>query len=435
MTDTKQAIDRRRFLGTAALAGVSAIAFPAAGAAIGTSALGASERLVVGVMGVNGRGNALAKGFAKLDSARVAWVCDVDERAVAKARTTVEEAAGKAPDGAGDFRKMLDESALDAIVIAAPNHWHAPAAILACAAGKHVYVEKPLSHNAREGEILVEAARKHRRVVQMGNQRRTWEKIAEAVERVRGGLIGNAFFSTSWYGNSRPAIGRGKTTAVPSWLDFDLWQGPAPRRDFVDNLVHYDWHWRWHWGNGELGNNGVHGIDLCRWGLGVEFPSRVTSAGGRYVFADDQETPDTHVVTYEFAGGKAIRWEGLSCNRHALGGDGFGVSFHGDAGTVVIGGSGYEVFDAADKSVEKVDGPRDDSDHFRNFVDCVRTGAKPASDVEGAHRSTLLCHLGNIAQRTGRALRCDAANGHIIGDPQAMELWGREYAPGWEPKA
>jgi predicted dehydrogenase len=268
----------------------------------------------------------------------------------------------------------------------------------------------------------------------MGNQRRSWEKVIEAIERLHGGLLGRVYYSTSWYNNSRGSIGRGQKTAVPEWLDFDLWQGPAPRADFVDNLVHYNWHWRWRWGNGELGNNGVHGIDLCRWGLEVDHPVRVTSAGGRYRFEDDQETPDTHVVTFEFAGGKAIRWEGLSCARHSLSGEGFGVSFHGEGGALVIRGSGYKVFDASDKLVEEVSGPGGDAEHLKDFLKCVKSGARPHSDIEGAHQSTLLCHLGNIAHRTGRALSCDPKSGRIAGDAEAMKLWGREYEKGWEPK-
>jgi len=425
-----ESIDRRSFLGGAA-AGLTATTLAGLGPA---SACGAGERVHVAIVGTNGRGRALAKGFGGLKEVRVVYVCDVDARAIDKGKKAVVDVGEPAPEGVKDFRRTLDDKSVDALVVATPNHWHAPASILACAAGKHVYVEKPCSHNAREGELLVEAARKHRRVVQMGNQRRTWEKIVEAIERVRSGVLGRTYYSTNWYANSRGAIGRGSTAAVPGWLDFDLWQGPAARRDFVGNLVHYNWHWRWHWGNGEIGNNGVHGLDLCRWGLEVDYPIRVTSGGGRYRFDDDQETPDTQVATFEFEGGKAIKFEGMSCNRHGLGGGGFGVSFHGEKGTLVIQGSGYRIHDASDKLIEEVEGPRDDRLHYRNFLECISSGERPASDIEGGHRSTLLCHLGNIAQRTGRSLTCDAKSGRILEDPGAMKLWSREYAKGWEPK-
>ncbi|MCZ6794814.1 MAG: Gfo/Idh/MocA family oxidoreductase [Planctomycetota bacterium] len=418
-------IDRRQFLGKAAAAGFALGACPGV-----ARAGGAAEKVIVGVMGTNGRGTELARGFAGLDGADVAYVCDVDERAVLKASRAVESVHGRRPRGVGDFRKILDDRAVDALVIAAPDHWHAPATILACAAGKHVYVEKPCSHNPREGELMVEAARKHRVVVQMGNQRRSWEKIIEAMQEIRRGVVGRVYYSRAGYANTRGPIGKGRKSAVPGWLDFDLWQGPAPRREFRDNLLHYNWHWFWHWGTGELGNNGVHTIDLCRWGLGVDFPLRVTSGGGRYHWRDDQETPDTQVVTFDFAGDRSIVWEGLSCNRHGYG----GPSFHGESGTVVIEGGGYAVYDKSDKQVKRVSGSRNDRLHYGNFVDCLRSGRRPNADIEGGHQSTLLCHLGNIAQRTGRTLHCDPSNGRIREDRDAMALWGRDYQEGWEPK-
>ncbi len=191
--------------------------------------------------------------------------------------------------------------AVDALVIATCNHWHAPAAILACAAGKHVYVEKPCSHNPREGEMMVAAARKHRRLVQMGNQRRSMPAAIEAIAQLRSGVIGRVYYAQSWYLNTRPSIGAGKSAPVPEGLDYDLWQGPVPRRPFKSNYLHYNWHWFWHWGNGELGNNGVHAVDTCRWGLGVDYPVQATSVGGRFCHEDDQETPDTNVATFRFA--------------------------------------------------------------------------------------------------------------------------------------
>jgi predicted dehydrogenase len=416
---------RRQFLGTAAATG---LALGAAGYL--NHAYGANEKIVLGVMGLNGRGSGLAQGFAQLSGARVAYVCDVDSRAIAKGAKAVIDAKQSEPARVGDFRKILDDKAVDALVIAAPNHWHGPATILACAAGKHVYVEKPCSHNPLEGELMVEAARKHKRVVQMGNQRRSWDKIIEAMQQLREGVIGKVYYSRSGYTNTRPSIGTGKSAAVPSWLDYDLWQGPAPRRAFRDNVIHYNWHWFWHWGNGELGNNGVHYIDLSRWGLGVTYPTRVTSGGGRYQWEDDQQTPDTHVVTFEFPGGKLISWECRSCNGYKM----EGPSFHGDKGSLVLSEGGYTVYDLKGKEVKKETGKSGDAPHLQNFLDCVRSGQRPNSDIEDGHRSTLLCHLGNLAQRVGRTLSCDPKNGHIVGDRDATALWGREYEKGWEPK-
>jgi len=427
MTDV---IDRRRFLGTAAVTGLAA---GLAGRPARAAGPGPNETVVLGVMGTGGRGKDHARGFAALPGVEVAYVCDVDERRAAEAVDTVKGAGGKSPKAVGDFRRILDDKAVDALVIATCNHWHAPAAILACAAGKHAYVEKPCSHDPREGEWLVAAARKHGRVVQMGNQRRSWPKVVEAVEQVRGGAIGRAYFARCCYSNERPSIGRGRDLPVPAWLDYELWQGPAPRRPYRDNILHYNWHWFWHWGNGELGNNGIHSIDVGRWGLGADYPTRVTSAGGRYRFRDDQETPDTHVVAFEFEGRKSLTWEGVSCNPYRPGGDGAEIVFYGETGSLAITGGGYTIYDLKAKPVKTVGGNGGDAGHQANFLAAIRGEAKPNSEIEEGHKSTLLCHLGNIAQRTGRALRCDPKDGRILDDPEAMKLWTREYAEGWEP--
>ena len=303
-----QHVSRRTFTQTSALAGATIAAYHTSVEI--AQAESAAETVTLAVMGVNGRGTALARGFAGQPNCQVAYACDVDSRAVNKALGALEGQSLKAK-GEGDFRKALNDDAVDALVIAAPDHWHAPAGIMACKAGKHVYVEKPCSHNAREGELLVEAARKYKRTVTMGTQRRSWPGIMEGIEKVRGGEIGIVHFSRAWYNNRRGGIGKGKKVATPDWLNWDLWQGPAPRTDYRDNIVHYNWHWLWRWGTGELGNNGVHALDLSRWGMGVDYPVRVASSGGRWRWEDDQETPDTHIVSYDFPGKKTIAWEGL----------------------------------------------------------------------------------------------------------------------------
>src|SRR5262245_45839782 len=300
-------MNRRHFLGASLAAGTS-IAL----SACARDTPSAADHLVVGIMGTGGRGTGLATTYARLPGVSVAYVCDVDKKRAAGAAAAVEKAAGKAPEAVGDFRKILDDKQVNILVVATCNHWHAPAAILACQHAKHVYVEKPCSYTAQEGEWLVAAARKHNSKVQMGNQRRSWSKIIEAIQQVREGAIGRAYLAQSWYTSDRPSIGRGKAGPGPDGLAYDMWQVPAPRRPFRSNYLHYNWHWFWHWGNGELGNNGIHMIDLCRWGLGVEYPIRITSSGGRYAFDDDQETPDTHVVSFDFPGRKAITWDGVS---------------------------------------------------------------------------------------------------------------------------
>lgn len=419
-------VNRRTFiLGTAAT-----------GLALGMNARAdnATNKLVVGIMGTGGRGTALAKTFAEQEGVEIAYTCDADIKRAENASSVVAKLGKTAPKAIQNFKEILDDKKVDVLVCATCNHWHAPATILACDAGKHVYVEKPCSHNPREGELMVEAARKHKKKVQMGNQRRSWEKIQEACDRVRkGDAIGRAYFAQSWYTNNRPTTGKGEAMAPPASLDYEMWQGPAPRKPFKSNYLPYTWHWFWHWGNGELGNNGVHMIDLCRWGLGVDYPNRVTSSGGRFRFDDDQETPDTHVVSFEFPGKKSITWEGLSCSQleSKMPAD---VLFVGEKGTLVIRGFGYTIYDPKGKEVEKVDGKGADSNHIGNFLNAVRGGKPLNSEIEEAYKSTLLCHLGNIAHRTGRALKCESTNGKILDDKAAMELWTREYAKGYEPK-
>jgi predicted dehydrogenase len=423
-------IHRRRFLETTAAAVLAAGAVRTARA----DDPAPNEAIVVAVMGTGSRGTEHSRNFAGMKGCRVAYVCDVDSRRAGAAAEEVASIAGKKPEAVTDFRRILDDQSVDALVVATCNHWHAPAAILACEAGKHVYVEKPCSHNPREGELTVEAARKNDRVVQMGNQRRSWPKVIEAVQRIRSGDIGRPYFARSFYNNNRPSIGRGHETAPPEGLDYALWEGPAPHKPFHDNYLHYNWHWFWHWGNGELGNNGIHNVDVCRWAFDVDHPTRVTSAGGRYRYDDDQETPDTQVVTFEFEGDKMITWEGLSCNGFRPGGDSDEMVFTGEEGSLGITGGGYTIYDLNGKVKEKVEGRGGDAEHLANFVAAIKGEAKPNSPIVEGHRSTLLCHLGNIAQRTGRALTCDPKDGRILHDDEAMAYWTREYAPGWEPK-
>ena len=289
---------------------------------------------------------------------------------------------------------------------------------------------------------MIAAAKKHKRAVQMGVQRRSTPGTIEAMTKLHQGVIGNVYCARSWYNNNRPTLGTGKQTDPPQTLDYELWQGPAPRTPYIDNRIHYNWHWFWHWGNGELGNNGVHSLDLCRWGLNVEFPISVVSSGGRYRFKDDQETPDTHVANYEFPGGKQITWQGLSCNKHE---DSTGfVSFYGDKGALSLGLFGdYKIYDADDKLVEER--PDDahganpwlavDTFHTAHFIAAIRSGDHfgLSAQIEKGHRSTLLCHLGNIAYRTQRTLKCNPENGQVLDDPAAMAYWQREYEPGWKP--
>ncbi len=411
------------------------------------SILGANDRIVVGVMGVHSRGLALANNFAAQKGCEVAYISDVDSRSAEKCIDSVEKIQNKRPKASPDFRKALEDKTLDAMVIATPDHWHAPAAILACKAGKHVYLEKPASHNPHEGELVVAAARKYNRLIQMGDQRRSFPNVITAIGKLHDGIIGRAYFAKGWYTNNRPSIGHGKVAPVPDWLDYDLWQGPAPRRPYRDNLIHYNWHWFWHWGTGEALNNGTHMVDLMRWGLGVDYAKRVTSAGGRYRYHDDWETPDTQVITMEFPNNTLMEWEGRSCNGRTIEGSSAGVIFYGEKGSMVIDGNAYKIYDLKNHVVKEVKNdivvdPRNrvnpsqalDALHIQNFFNGIRKGEKLNADILGGHKSTLLCQLGNIAYRSGDILHINPENGHIIDDKKAMGYWSRKYEPGWEPE-
>jgi predicted dehydrogenase len=410
--------------------------------------IGSNEKITAAVMGVNSRGLSVGTNFASQKECELMYVCDVDNRAMDKCVNVVEKTQGKKPKAEGDFRKALEDKNLDLLIVTAPDHWHAPAALLAVSAGKHVYLEKPCSHNPNEGEMLVKAAAKHNKLLQMGNQRRSWPNVMAAIAELKAGVIGRPYYAKTWYTNNRESIGVGKATEVPSWLNYELWQGPAPRKAYKDNLIHYNWHWFWHWGTGEALNNGTHMVDLARWGLGVDYPTRVTSAGGRYRYQDDWETPDTQVIDLEFANNTLISWEGRSCNGKSAEGSSVGVIFYGETGSLLIeSGNSYKIFDLKSKLVKEVKnditanaldrtGPGMELDalHIRNFFDAIKRGGTLNSDILSGHQSTLLVQLGNIAQRTGRALKIDPSNGRILNDKEAMKLWSREYEKGWEPK-
>jgi predicted dehydrogenase len=410
--------------------------------------LGANEKIRVACMGVNSRGLAVGKNFAHQKNCEVLHVCDVDSRAADICIDAIGKIQSNKPQATPDFRNALEDKNLDALIVTAPDHWHAPAALLACSAGKHVYLEKPCCHNPNEGEMLVKSAEKHKRVLQMGNQRRSWPNVAGAIADLHAGVIGRPYFAKTWYTNNRASIGIGKDTAVPEWLNYDLWQGPAPRKTYKDNLIHYNWHWFWHWGTGEALNNGTHMIDLARWGLNVEYPTKVNSTGGRYMYQDDWQTPDTQVINLEFENKSMISWEGRSCNGKSIEANSVGIIFYAEQGSMVIeSGNSYKIYDLKNNLVKEVKNnftvdarnlsdPSQNLDalHILNFFDGIRLGTRLNSDIVSGHQSTLLVQLGNISQRVGRSLEINPKNGHILNDKGAMKFWSREYEKGWEPK-
>ncbi|MBC8004554.1 MAG: Gfo/Idh/MocA family oxidoreductase [Verrucomicrobia bacterium] len=446
MENNRRDFIKKTVLGTAALS-IGGI-LPGFSAKSYRAISGANERINVAIMGVNARGLALANNFSDQKNCKVIYVSDVDTRAAEKCIASVAKITGESPKAAPDFRKALEDKDLDALVVATPDHWHAPATLAAMKAGKNVYLEKPCSHNPYEGEMLVEAAQKYGKVLQMGNQRRSWPNVIKGIEELKSGVIGKPYFGKSWYTNKRPSIGIGREVSVPDWLNWDLWQGPAPRKTFKDNYVHYNWHWFWHWGTGEALNNGTHMMDILRWGLGVDYPINVSSNGGRFHYKDDWETPDTQVISMDFKEGLSMTWEGRSCNARNIEGTSVGAMFYGEKGSLLIGGgNGYTIFDLDGKEIKKMEDqekidPRNsaspaqqlDALHIQNFFDAISKGTSLRSDISSGHKSTLLVQLGNIAQRVGRSLEINPENGHILKDNEASKLWSREYEKGWEMK-
>jgi predicted dehydrogenase len=439
-------VTRREFLDT--------LAVGAAGVAIGNTAksygqiMGANERLNFAVIGLNSRAYAhLSSLHANQDHARIAYVCDVETNIMAKFATATEKQMGAAPKTQQDFRKVLELKEIDAITIATPDHWHAPMAILGLEAGKHVYVEKPCSHNPAEGALLVRAQQKYGKLVQMGTQQRSSPHTIDIVEKIHNGLIGRAYFAKAWYNNTRKSIGYGKDASVPATLDWDLWQGPAPRRPYKDNVQPYNWHWFRIWGTGETLNNGTHEVDVCRWALGVDFPNRITTSGGRYAFKDDWQFYDTIVTSYEYDD-MMLAWESTCCNGMRYFDRGRGSLIEGTTGTVMVDRDGYEVYDLKGKKTDEfkvaADGQTTTADlvgadsmtdaHFANFIAGIRTGAKLNAPVSIGNVAVTMLQLSNIAWFVNRELNLEAADGRIKNDPEAMKFWDREYEKGWEPR-
>ena len=438
-------IDRRDFLKQSGVMGLGvslgALSVPR------TAKAAPNDMVTVATIGIRSRGRQLTQQFSALANCRVKYVVDVDERYLDNAANAAQERQGRRPEKLIDFRKALDDNDVDAVVIATPEHWHAPMAILALKAGKHVYLEKPAMHNPAEGELLVAAQKKYGKLVQMGNQRRSTTVTHQMMRELRDGLIGKVYFAKTWYANNRSPIGFGEVIAVPDYLDWELWQGPAPRTAYRSNVHPYNWHWFYKWGTGEALNNGTHEVDVARWALGVDFPKKVASLGGRwhYVGQDDWEFPDTQTVTIEYDDGKAILWEGRSCNNYRIEGMGRGVRIYGTEGSIIYRTSSYEVFDQGNNHIKTVG--RDDVDvdetdvtdpgvadyHAPNFVNSVVGKSELNSPISEGYKSILPLLLSNISQRTGTTIHCDPSNGRIVHNPQAQRLWAREYESGWEP--
>jgi predicted dehydrogenase len=436
-------INRREFIDTLAV-GAAGLAIRANAKSYG-AIIGANDRVNFATIGLNGRGHAhLSALQANKETASLGYVCDVDSNTMAKFAGEATQAMGTAPVTEKDFRKILEKKDVDAISIATPDFWHTPMAIAGLQAGKHVYVEKPCSHNPAEGVMLVEAQKKYGKVVQMGNQQRSSPHSIEIIGKIHEGLIGRAYYAKAWYSNTRKSIGYGKPAPVPAQLDWDLWQGPVPRRAYTDNIQPYNWHWFRDYGTGETLNNGTHEIDVCRWALDVNFPQRVTASGGRYQFKDDWQFYDTLVTSFEYED-KMISWEGKSCQGMKFYNRDRGAAIMGTTGTVVVDRDGYEIYDLGGKKTSefKTGKTTSSSDlrgadnmtdaHFANFIAAICKGDKLHAPVAEGNISVTILQLSNIAWEVNRELKLDTKDGKILNDSEAMKGWGREYEKGWAP--
>ncbi len=437
-------VTRREFLDTLAT-GAAGLAMSSTAKSYG-QIMGANERINFAVFGLNSRAYAHLQGLhANAAAARITHVADVETNILARFAAATAKEMGTAPATAQDFRKVLESKDVDAVTIATPDHWHMPMSMLALEAGKHVYVEKPCSHNPAEGALLVRAQQKYGKLVQMGTQQRSSPHTIEVIGKIHAGLIGRPYYAKCWYNNTRKSIGYGKPAPVPATLDWDLWQGPAPRQPYTDNVQPYNWHWFRTWGTGEALNNGTHEVDVCRWALGVDYPQRVTASGGRYAYKDDWQFYDTIVTSYEYED-KMISWESTSCQGMRYFNRGRGSLIEGTEGTILIDRDGYVHYDLNGKQIDelKVGKATSTADlvgadsmtdlHFGNFIAGIRTGAKLNAPVEVGNVAVTMLQLSNIAWFVHRALNLDAADGKIQGDAEAMTYWGRRYEPGWAPK-
>ncbi|MEM7484261.1 MAG: Gfo/Idh/MocA family oxidoreductase [Bacteroidota bacterium] len=408
--------------------------------------LGANDQINCAVIGVRSRAKAHVKAINADSNAKILYNCDVDDNIIEEHNIWCQNTIGYVPKVEKDFRKILEDKDVDAVFIATPEHWHAPMAIMAMQAGKHVYVEKPCSHNPYENDLLVAAQKKYGKKVQMGNQQRSADTTILGIKEIKEGIIGEVYKGEAYYTNNRGSIGVGNKVTVPKTLDWDLWQGPAPKEAYRDNVHPYNWHWFRTWGTGEIHNNGTHEIDICRWALGVDLPNSVTSFGGKYAHDDDWEFVDNQQVTFSYNDNKFITWTGHSRGMMKPDRPGRGITIYGSRGSIQLDRNFYKLYDLQGNPIkfefEKASSATTntrgegilDVNHVANFFDAIRKDTSLRSDIKDASISTMLCHLGNMAQDAGETLEIDKVTGKVLNNEKAMKSWKREYANGWEPK-
>ena len=423
-------MDRREFLQSSAAG--SAAAAVLAGVPVAKAA--ASERVRVGVMGGGGRALSLNRTFASNENVEIVAIVDIDPNRLAPALKDVEQRQGKAPRAERDFRRMIDDKSIDALVVGTPDHWHAIPTILACQAGKDVYVEKPDGHNIVEGQRMIAALKKHKRVVQMGSQHRSTERIKSALAYIKTGVLGRCLVAKAWESSKQGPIGfPADEPNPPAGVDYEMWMGPAPKRPFNRNRFHGRWRWFFDYGTGDLGNDGVHRIDYVRAMLGVEdMPETVSCAGGKFFFEDDQQWPDTQFVTFEFPG-KVIQYEMRLWSRPKLHDATEGAVIYGENGWMMVTHTWWKAWDAKGKLLKEGRGDTGQTAHARNFLDAIKSRRRESlnQEIYSGHVASSMCHMGNIAWRTGKKLRFDSKT-ETFDDAEANKLVGREHREGFE---
>lgn len=407
----------------------------AVGAATARRAVAASDKVNLAFIGVGGRGRSLVDSFQKLPEVNIAHLVDADQASLERTLPRLNEKGIKPPLTSGDMRRAFDRSDIDAVVIATPDHWHTPAALLACEAGKDVYVEKPCSHNIREGRLLVNAARYHKRIVQHGTQARNRPSTRRAIDYLKAGKIGKVLMAKAWNIQLREDIGHKEDGPVPQGVDYNSWLGPAPWIPFNENRFHYKWHWHWHFGTGDAGNDGAHQLDIARWALGVNYPKTISGMGRKVFFDDDQQTPDTMNVTFDY-GDKAMIWEMRIWTPYMMQGVDNGVAVYGTEGMVQIGRWnrqwGFKVFDAKGGEVIHDQETEDEmATHVQDFIDSIKSRKLPNADIGTGHLSAMHCHLANIVSRTNRTLHFDSESETVIDDAEANLYVKRRYRRHW----
>ena len=424
----KTAPHRRRFLQSAGAAAAVGMATPALAQS--------NSKIVVGLIGAGGMGSAHLRSLSARDDVEVARVCDVDQQRLAKAGELVRSVSGREPQRVGDLREVLDDERIDAVFIATPDHWHAPAAILALDAGKHVYVEKPCCHNVREGRLMAEAVRRSGKRLQIGTQSRSTAMVQEAIAHIRDGKIGEVLAAKAWNSQRRGSIGKSKPAAPPPHLDFDNWLGPAPTVEYRPNMLHAIWRWWEAFGCGDIGNDGVHDIDVALWGLGVDtHPERIACLGRKLFFDDDQQWPDTQYAVMQYPGPqhRQFVYEQRIWSPYPQEGYENGAAFYGTEGHLVLGHTiGYRLYGRRDKLLAEGRGRADLVAHHNNFFECLRDpSAKLNADIQAGHLSATVVHLANIGFLTGRVLHFDPEREVIVGDDEAHQRLRRRYRSHW----